>query len=112
MKVYVKRPVAAKVAQALATHPDPDVQALARHLAQKGTMESRFLTADELDAILTILDIGLDLINAQGGSIRTGLAYRRTKAARPKLVSFLESTRKREAQGLERDEDEPAGGDL
>lgn len=107
MKVYVKRPVAAKVAQALATHPDPDVQALARHLAQKGTMESRFLTADELDAILTVLDVGMDLIKAQGGSILQGVAYRRTRAARPKLVSFLDSTRKREAQGQDPDEDEP-----
>ena len=105
MKVYVKRPVASKVAAALADHPDPDVQALARHLVSKVGQESRFLTADELESILAVLDAGLGMFRQTGTDLAGMANYRRTLAARPKLVSFLDSIRKREALGRDLDED-------
>lgn len=105
MKLYLKRPVAAKLAQALAKHPDADIQGLARHLKAKADMESRFLTATDLEGVLAVLDAGLDDIRRNGGGLGTTVDYRRALAARPKLVAFLESTRKREAQGRDADED-------
>lgn len=105
MKVYLKRPVAEKLAQALADHPDRDVQTLARHLATKAEQASKFLTGDELEAVLGAVDSWVTFTRANGGDLRTQVDFRRVLSARPKLASFLDSTRKREAQGKDPDED-------
>ncbi len=105
MKVYVKRPVAAKVAAALVDHQDPDVQALARHLASKVGQESRFLTGDELEAIREVLDAWIEAVYRDGGTLDVLATERKIRTARPTLVAFLDSTRKREALGRDPDED-------
>lgn len=105
VKLYIRRPTVAKVAQALAGHPDQDVQALVRHLEAKAAQESRFLTADELEAILDVVDAWIEAARRNGGGLDLQVVFRKIQGARPKLVSFLDSTRKREAQGRDLDED-------
>lgn len=106
MKVYMKRPVVSKVAQALLSHPDRDVQALARHLQAKAAQEPKFLTADELGDVLNIVNAWIEQAE-RNTKLDPDVLRRitvRVKSAVPKLASYLTDARKREAQGIEDDE--------
>lgn len=80
MKIMIRRTVATKLAAVLNALPaeqrDADLTNLARHLDTKARAESRFLTADELLAVIQFVE---------GTSDVRGDCYRHGRAALPKL---------------------------
>jgi len=100
MKITIRRDVAKKLTAVLNALPaeqrDADLVNLARSLDTKARAESRFLTADELLAVIQFVE---------GTSDVRGDCYRHGRAALPKLRAMRDAQMAR-AAGQARDDDD------
>lgn len=106
MKVYMTNPVAAKVATILKTQPDPALRTLARHLEGTSHRESRYLSPDELTAVISVLTTWITNLPTVALPLDTLWTIRQTKQALPKLGAMLE-VQQRRAAGQREDSEDP-----